>query len=191
MWSSRQDSRVHSGLCNVPVNVLPSLTGPVTSELLCWGPDFQDMSLWGTNYICPTFNFQKQSTSFQMNGLENIKIEILTMIQLLSETGNAVLQNKMSPNIIAVVVWRQRTLMGSYIWMLDPQLVQLFEKDKELWPCWRRNVTGFSGSSLSLPCACGSVCELSAPTPLLLLRVLSSAMVPAMTYHGFTLCCLQ
>lgn len=151
MWSILQDSIVHSRLCNVPVILLSSLTGPITSELLCWGLDFQDMPLWGTNYICPVVNFQKQSTSFQMNGLGNIKIEILTMIQFLSETGNAVLQNKMSPNIIAVVVWRQRTLMGSYIWMLDPQLVQLFEKGKELWPCWRRMSRGLQVARFLCP----------------------------------------
>ena len=38
-----------------------------------------------------------------MNGLGNIKIEILAMIQLHSETESAILQNELSPTITMVV----------------------------------------------------------------------------------------
>lgn len=31
---------------------------------------------------------------------------------------------------------------GPYIWMLCLQLVELFEKDWKVWPCWRRHTSG-------------------------------------------------
>lgn len=46
---------------------------------------------------------------------------------------------------------------GSYIWMFSSPLAELFKKDWEVWPCWRRCVTGgdLGGPvllSLPLPC---------------------------------------
>lgn len=35
------------------------------------------------------------------------------------------------------------TPIVSYIWILGPQLVELFKKDSEAWPCWWRYVTRF------------------------------------------------
>ena len=53
-----------------------------------------------------------------------------------------------------VVVWMKmtsKTHMCLYIWMSGPQLVQLFEKDQQVWPCWAHKKLSFSLSlSLSL-----------------------------------------
>jgi hypothetical protein len=38
--------------------------------------------------------------------------------------------------------------IGSYAPMFDSQLVELFAKNKEVWPCWSR--CGFNGSGVSL-----------------------------------------
>ena len=47
---------------------------------------------------------------------------------------------------------------GSYIQMLGPQFAELFGKDQEVWPCWRRCVCGVSKVDtiprLSLPHGC-------------------------------------
>lgn len=44
------------------------------------------------------------------------------------------------------VVWVRMALIGSYVWVLGPQLVKLFEKDWEVCPCRRRYITGGRGS---------------------------------------------
>lgn len=55
---------------------------------------------------------------------------------------------------------------GSYIWILGPQLVELFQKHWKVWPCWRRCVTKgrlyHPQWVLSLSCACRLSCELTA-----------------------------
>lgn len=33
--------------------------------------------------------------------------------------------------------------IGTYIWTLDPKLVELLEKDWEVWPCWRTCIMGW------------------------------------------------
>lgn len=37
---------------------------------------------------------------------------------------------------------RKQLLLGPYIWMVGPYLVEVFEKDLEVCPCWKRFVTG-------------------------------------------------
>lgn len=39
-------------------------------------------------------------------------------------------------------------LIGSNVGMLGLQSVELFGKDYEVWPCWRRYVTGSGGFEL-------------------------------------------
>lgn len=33
------------------------------------------------------------------------------------------------------------TSMDIYVFIPGPQLMELFRKDSEVWPCWRRDVT--------------------------------------------------
>jgi hypothetical protein len=75
-----------------------------------------------------------------------------------------------------VLTWcgglNEKTPIGSYLQILSSQLVELFWKDQEVWPCWKKcalwaglvqTATSFSGSCLSfLATCCVSVCTLSA-----------------------------
>jgi hypothetical protein len=76
------------------------------------------------------------------------------------------------------VVWMRIVPSGLDVWMLGPQLVKLFGKALEAWPCWRRCVTedgccwGFwspcQAQSLTLSLSTYKVCircKLSATAP--------------------------
>lgn len=40
----------------------------------------------------------------------------------------------------SVVVWMRMDFRGSHTWVFGPQLVKLFGKEEEVWPCWRKRV---------------------------------------------------
>lgn len=65
-------------------------------------------------------------------------------------------------NKLTVVVWSKMTLpISSYIWMLDPQLGELCEKDQTVWPFGRRYVTEDGLWNLSGPDQADQVSPLS------------------------------
>lgn len=39
-------------------------------------------------------------------------------------------------------LWFECALIGTYVWVFDPQLREPFEKDLAMWHSWRRYVTG-------------------------------------------------
>lgn len=66
----------------------------------------------------------------------------LLSCSLQSEPSNEKDKSKEVSKIYSVVVWMRIGSIGPNIWLLSPKLVELFGKDWEVWPYWRKYATG-------------------------------------------------
>lgn len=65
----------------------------------------------------------------------------LLSCSLKSEPSNEEDKSKEVSKIYSVVVWMRIASIGSNIWLLSSKLVELFGKDREVWPYWRKYAT--------------------------------------------------
>lgn len=82
-------------------------------------------------------------TNFWCWGCSSQKEErLLLSCCLQSEPSNEKDKSKEVSKIYSVVVWMRIGSIGSNIWLLSPKLVELFGRNQEVWPYWRKYATG-------------------------------------------------